>query len=174
MRMQWPAPSNPHHRAADRQAGRSSPRRLASKRALLIAACALLFVAISVELARFLSVENVERDDAEMLIQAQARGDVSGMLKLLHGCRERPACVASVQANASRLRRPGAVKILSLKSRTAYSLGASTGRTRLAWTVIGRLPVVQCIEVRRSGNVLAGINVSLLSLSPPIPNEADC
>jgi len=168
------APPNPHQRAGDRRAGRSSPRRLASKRALLIAACALLFVAISVELARFLSVENVERDDAEMLIQAQARGDVSEMLKLLHGCRERPACVASVQANASRLRRPGAVKILSLKSRTAYSLGASTGRTRLAWTVIGRLPVVQCIEVRRSGNVLAGINVSLLSLSPPIPNEADC
>ena len=168
------APPNPHQRAGDRRAGRSSPRRVFSKRALLIAVCALLFVAISVELARFLSVENVERNDAEMLIQAQARGDVSEMLKLLSGCRERPGCVTSVQANASRLRRPGAVKILSLKSRTAYSLGASTGRTRLAWTVIGRLPVVQCIEVRRSGNVLAGINVSLLSLSPPIPNEADC
>jgi hypothetical protein len=40
--------------------------------------------------------------------------------------------------------------------------------------VIGRLPVVQCIEVRRTGNVFAGIDVSLLSLSPPIPNEADC
>ena len=172
--MERPAPSNPHQRAGDRQAGRSSPGRLASKRAVLIAVCALLFVVISLELARFLSVENVERNDAEMLIQAQARGDVSEMLKLLSGCRERPGCVTSVQANASRLRRPGAVKILSLKSRTAYSLGASSGRTRLAWTVIGRLPVVQCIEVRRSGNVLAGINVSLLSLSPPIPNEADC
>jgi hypothetical protein len=142
--------------------------------AVLIAVCVLLFVAVSVELARFLSVENVERNDAEMLIQAQARGDVNGMLELLHGCRERPACMASVQANASRLRRPGAVKILSLKSRTAYSLGNSSGKTRLAWTVIGRLPVVQCIEVQRTGNVLAGINVSLLSLSPPIPNEADC
>ena len=168
------APPNPHQQAGHRRARRSSPRRLASKRAILIALGALLFVVISVELARFLFVENVERNDAEMLIQAQARGDVSGMLKLLRGCRERPACVASVQANASRLGRPGAVKILSLKSRTAYSLGASTGRTRLAWTVIGRLPVVQCIEVRRSGNVLAGIDVSLLSLSPPIPNEADC
>jgi len=168
------APPNPHQRAGDRRAGRSSPRRVFSKRALLIAVCALLFVAISVELARFLSVENVERNDAEMLIQAQAKGDVSEMLKLLHGCRERPACVTSVQANASRLRRPGAVKILSLKSRTAYSLGGSSGKTRLAWTVIGRLPVVQCLEVQRTGNVLAGINVRLLSLSPPIPNEADC
>ena len=172
--MERRAPPNPHQQAGDRRAGRFSPRRLSAGRAVLIAVCALLFVAVSVELARFLTVENAERNDAEMLIQAQARGDVSEMLKLLHGCRERPGCVTSVQANASRQRRPGAVKILSLKSRTAYSLGASAGRTRLAWTVIGRLPVVQCIEVRRSGNVLAGINVSLLSLSPPIPNEADC
>jgi hypothetical protein len=172
--MQRPASANPHQRAPEAQAGRPSPPRGLSRRAVLFAVCALLFLAISAELARFLSVENVERNDAEMLIQAQAKGDVSGMLKLLHGCRERPACVASVQANASRLRRPGAVKILSLKSRTAYSLGASSGKTRLAWTVIGQLPVVQCIEVRRTGNVLAGINVSLLSLSAPIPNEADC
>ena len=172
--MERPAPPNPHHQAAGRQAGVFSRRHLFSKRAVLIAVCVLLFVAISVELARFLSVENVEHNDAEMLIQAQARGDANGMLKLLHGCRERPACAASVQANASRLRRAGAVKILSLKSRTAYSLGASSGKTRLAWTVIGRLPVVQCIEVRRTGNVLAGIDVSLFSLSPPIPNEADC
>jgi hypothetical protein len=172
--MERPAPQNPHQQAGDRHAGRSSQRHLLSKRAVLIAAGGLLFVAISVELARFLSVENVERNDAEMLIQAQARGDVNRMLELLHGCRERPACASSVEANASRLRRPGAVKILSLKSRTAYSLGATSGKTRLAWTVIGRLPVVQCIEVRRTGSVLAGIDVSLLSLSAPIPNEADC
>jgi hypothetical protein len=173
-RMQRPAPATPHQRAGDTHAGRPSPSGRLSKRTLGIALCALLFLAISVELARFLSVENVERNDAEMLLQAQAKGDVSGMLKLLHGCRERPACAASVRSNAGRLRRPGAVKILSLKSRTAYSLGASSGKTRLAWTVIGRLPVVQCIEVRRTGNVLAGISVSLLSLSAPIPNEADC
>jgi hypothetical protein len=172
--MERVAPPNPQQEAGDRQAGRSSPRHLFSKRSALIAVCTLLFLAISVELARFLSVENVERNDAETLIQAQARGDVNGMLELLHGCRERPVCMASVEANASSLRRPGAVKILSLKSRTAYSLGASSGKTRLAWTVIGRLPVVQCIEVRRTGNALAGINVSLLSLSRPIPNEADC
>ena len=172
--MERRAPPNPHQQARDRRAGQLSPRRVSPRRAGLIAVCVLLFVAVSVELARFLSVENVERNDAEMLIQAQASGDVNGMLELLHGCRERPACVASVHANASRLRRPGAVKILSLKSRTAYSLGNSSGKTRLAWTVIGRLPVVQCIEVHRTGNVLAGISVSLLSLSPPIPNEADC
>ena len=30
--------------------------------------------------------------------------------------------------------------------------------TRLAWTVIGRLPVVQCVQVSRTGNVLAGLH----------------
>jgi hypothetical protein len=84
--------------------------------------------------------------------------------------------VALVKADASnpRLRRAGAVKILSLKSSTAYALTSTSGQTRLAWTVIGELPVVQCVEVRRTGNFLAGMTISLLSLSAPIPNEADC
>jgi hypothetical protein len=127
-------------------------------------------------LARFLSVENAERDADLALIEAQARGDVNGMLAKLAGCRREPACVASVKANAAnpRLRRAGAVKILQLQSATAYSLAGATGKTRLAWTVIGKLPVVQCVTVRRSGNPITGIGVTLLALSAPIPNEADC
>jgi hypothetical protein len=134
----------------------------------------LVFVLISALLARFLSVENAERDKELALLQAQARGDVSAMLAQLTGCRESPACVATLEGNASRLRRPGAVKILSLKSTTSYSLAGATGKTRLAWTVIGRLPVVQCVEVRRTGTFLTGVKVALLSLSAPIANEADC
>ena len=67
-----------------------------------------------------------------------------------------------MKANASnpRLRRSGAVKILSLNSPTAYSLTSATGTTRLAWTVIGKLPVVQCVEVSRTGNFLTGITCS--------------
>jgi hypothetical protein len=144
------------------------------KRAALIVLGVLLFLVISGLLARFLSVENVERDDDLALVQAQVRGDVNGMLDQLHGCRASPACVATVRANASSLRRAGAVKILSLKSPTAYTITGATGKTRLAWTVIGRLPVVQCVEVRRTGSFLEGIKVTLLSLSAPIPNEADC
>jgi hypothetical protein len=145
----------------------------ALKRLALIAGV-LLFLLISALLARFLSAENDERDQELTLLQAQARGDVNAMLAHLTGCRHSAACVGTVTSNASRLRRPGAVKILSLKSRTAYSLTGATGKTRLAWTVIGRLPVVQCVEVRRTGNALAGIHITLLSLSAPIPNEADC
>ena len=132
------------------------------------------FVVISVLLARFLLTENVERDKEARLLQAQARGDVQAMLAELDGCRARPACLAMVRANAGRLRRPGAVKILSVKSSTAYALSSASGKTRLAWTMIGRLPVVQCVQVRRSGNPISGITVTLRSLSAPIPNEADC
>jgi hypothetical protein len=136
----------------------------------------LLFLAISGLLARFLSVENTERDADLALIEAQARGDVAGMLSRISGCRETPACVAGVKANASnpRLLRRGAVKILQLTSPTAYSLTGAAGRTRLAWTVIGQLPVVQCVGVRRRGNPVSGIAIELTSLSAPIPNEADC
>ena len=144
------------------------------RRAAAIAAALLVFLAVSALLARFLSTENAERSAESGLLQAQARGDANGMLARLHGCPERAACVAAVRANASRLRRPGAVKILSLKSATAYSLSGARGKTRLAWTVIGRLPVVQCVEVRRTGSFLSGITVTLLSISAPIAGEADC
>jgi hypothetical protein len=150
------------------------PRAL--KRVLVISLAVLLFLAVSLLLARFLEVENTERDADLALIQAQARGDVASMIAQLSGCSRHPARVTTARANASnpRLRRAGAVKILSLKSSTSYSPAGATGKTRLAWTVIGKLPVVQCIEVRRSGNFLKGESVALLSLSAPIPNEADC
>jgi hypothetical protein len=108
------------------------------------------------------------------MLAAQAKGDVPAMLAALSNCRERPACVADVRANATRLRRNGPVKILSLKSSTAYSLTASTGETRLAWAVIGQSPVVQCVNVRRTGTALTGMKIALLSLSAPIPNSGDC
>lgn len=133
-----------------------------------------MFLVISGLLARWLSAENAERDKDLALIQAQARGDPAAMVALLSGCSKSPACVATQANNARALRRAGAVKILSVKSATAYSLTGATGTTRLAWTVIGRLPVVQCIGVRRTGNPISGIHITLVSLSAPIENEANC
>lgn len=149
-----------------------------TKRRLKIAAAiSLVFViAVSVLLARFLQTENVERDADLAVIEAETRGDVQGMLAKLSGCAASPACVAQVRANARnpRLLRHGHVKILQLESGTAYALSAKTGESRVAWTVIGQLPVVQCVRVHRSGNPISGIKVTLLALSAPIPNEADC
>ncbi|MHB8533573.1 MAG: hypothetical protein ACYDC2_12715, partial [Solirubrobacteraceae bacterium] len=102
----------------------------------------LVFLVLSALLARWLQTENVERDADIALLEAQIRGDAAGMLSRLDGCTGKPSCVATVTANAKnpRLLRTGAVKILQLESNTAYSLGAATGPSRVAWTVIGKLP----------------------------------
>jgi hypothetical protein len=148
--------------------------RTRARRIALIAVGVLLFLAVSGVLARFLSVENEERDDILAVLQAQAAGNAQGVLAGLDGCAASAACTAVAHANATQLRRRGAVKILTLTSATAYSLTGATGRTRVAWTVIGRLPVVQCVLVRRTGNALSGISLALLSISAPISNEGDC
>jgi hypothetical protein len=152
---------------------RRLPRR---RRRVALAVTALAVVVVGVVLARYLTVENAERNADEMLLQAQARGDAARMLSLLSGCRENPSCVATVRANVDnpRLRRSGDVKILQLESSTATSLFAASGKTRLAWTVIGTLPVVQCVTVHRSGNFLTGMHVTLTGLSAPIANESEC
>ncbi|MFI5009195.1 MAG: hypothetical protein ACHQDY_02865 [Solirubrobacterales bacterium] len=140
----------------------------------LIALGVVLFLAISAELARFFSVENVEREDLVALLQAEARGSAPGMLAQLSGCGQNPACVATVRANAAKLHRPGSIKILTLSSPTSGSLTAATGTTRVAWTVIGTLPVVQCVRVRRTGNAVTGISLKLLTIGPKIESEGDC
>jgi hypothetical protein len=141
--------------------------------AVLAAVGALVFLAISFELARYLTTENRERDAVYTLLQAQARGDAREMLSQLSACD--PRCRAAVAANAHRLRRAGKVRILAYDSATAYALGRATGPTRVAWTIIDRqLPVVQCVGVQRDGNVLAGRTIRLLRLSPPIDRQGTC
>jgi hypothetical protein len=142
----------------------------------LLAVGVVVVLVVGALLARFLSVENAERSDDAALVQAEARGDLAGMLAQLSGCRESPSCLATVRADASdpRVRRSGAVKILQLESPTAYSLSGATGKTRLAWTVIGTLPVVQCVDVRRTGNFLSGIHVQLIGIGAPISGEGTC
>jgi hypothetical protein len=150
---------------------RQIPRR---GRVTIVVVAVVMFLAISALLARFLSVENTERADILAVLQAQARGDSARELALLDGCRKSPSCAATVRRSAAQLRRPGAVKILSITSPTAGSLTTATGTTRVAWTVITRLPVVQCVAVRRAGNFLTGFHVTLFSLSASIDNEGEC
>jgi hypothetical protein len=168
-------PEFPSWVGADPTGGADGPPSNRKRNALIVVGVAL-FVTISVLLARFLQTENVERDADLAIVQAQTHGDGKAMIEDLSGCRQSQSCLASVKANTTnpRLLRSGGVKILLLQSPTAYSLFGATGRTRLAWTVIGKLPVVQCVTVKRTGNFLTGIKVSLLALSTPIPNENDC
>jgi hypothetical protein len=140
---------------------------------LLIAVGVVLFLGVSFVLARYLSTENRERDAVYALLRDQARGDVRGMLRRLDGCDAR--CRAAAEANARRLKRPGSVKILAYDSSTAYALGAARGPTRVAWTIVDRqLPVVQCVEVQRTGTVLTGRAINLRRLSVPIDSTGSC
>lgn len=141
-------------------------------RIALIASLVLVFLVLSGLLARWLQVENVERDAVLGLLRSQARGDAPAMLATLRGC-DAP-CRKAVAADASALRGPGDVKILAYASGTSYSLAGASGRTRVAWKLPGRLPVVQCVTVRRGGNALSGISISLLSIGTPIAGTADC
>jgi hypothetical protein len=142
-----------------------------------LAIAALVFViGASIVLARFLQAENVERDAEAAVLQAQVSGDVAGMLANLSGCSHEAWCVARVRSNVAnpRLRRKGQVKILLINSKTSYTPFGETGPSRVAWTVIGTLPVVQCVNVERTGNFLTGIHIHLLSISAPIENEGIC
>ena len=140
---------------------------------LLIAAGVVLFLGISVLLARYLSTENSERDAVYALLRDQARGDAPAMLRRLDGCDA--SCRAAVESNARRLKRPGDVKILAYDSSTAYALGGASGPTRVAWTIVNRqLPVVQCVEVQRTGSVLTGRAINLRRLSVPIDSTGSC
>ncbi len=131
------------------------------------------FLAVSFLLARYLSTENNERDAVYALLQDQARGDVKAMLGRLTACDAR--CHAAVVSDARRLARPGTVKILAYTSSTSYALAGAEGPTRVAWTIINRqLPVVQCVEVKRTGNVLTGRAISLRRLSVPIDRQGTC
>lgn len=134
----------------------------------------IVFLVISSVVARFFSAENVERDHELLLVQAEAKGDVAGMLAQLPGCARDAGCVAQVRANAAQLKRGGAVEILSTQSSTNHSLTSSTGKTRVAWKVSGRYPVVQCVTVHRGGNFLTGISIELRALSPRIGSTSDC
>jgi hypothetical protein len=141
-------------------------------RLVLIGVGILLFLVISFALARFLAVENQERDADLTVLRAEARGDAPAMLAALHGCG--PGCQATVAADAAKLRGPGEVSILADMSATAYALTGRTAKTRIAWKLPGRLPTVQCLLVRRTGNAITGVSVNVQAIGAPIPLQSDC
>jgi hypothetical protein len=170
-----PAPLRPPTRSVSRPTPlRDLLGRLRRRHIVPIVLVLVVFLILSAMLARFLSAENVERDDVLAALEAETAGNEQALFAKLSGCRAVPDCVSDVKWNTTRLRRSGSIKIVSLTSATAYSLGGATGHTRVAWVVIGRLPVVQCLNVKRTGDFFTGISVSLLALSKPIPNEGNC
>jgi hypothetical protein len=132
----------------------------------------LVVLAVGFVAARFLTTENRERDAIFTLLQRQAAGDERGVLAQLHGCDA--ACAAKVHAFLPKVTGAGAVKIARMDSGTSYSLGTSTGTSRVVWVHgVDSRPIVQCVLVRRQGGPLTGRSVSLLALSAPLADNED-
>ncbi len=145
------------------------------KRPLIIVAL-LVLVAASFVVARWINNDTVERARVVELLRAQMRGDAAEMLRRLEDCRETD-CVAIVRANVRRLaRRDAELKVALYQSQTAHALRSRTKFTRVVWFPSGReaQTTVQCVLVRRDGNVFAGMTVSLLRITAPIGRESSC
>jgi hypothetical protein len=134
-----------------------------------------VFLGVSFLLARVLAADSRERSDVADLMRAQAAGDATGMLRQLSGCATRPACAARVRANAKALRRPGAVKLVRFDPSTSFALSPHTATARVVWnTLRTHRPVVQCVTVSRTGDILSGPGVQLRSVTGPLRGTAGC
>ena len=141
---------------------------------MLIAVGVVVFVGVSALLARAFSVDGVERSAITSVVQAEARGDQAYVLHHLRGCRQSPACRDRVAQNIAALTHPGSVTIIQILPSAGFSLTGTVGTARVAWEVGGSLPIVQCLRVRRAGNVLRGLSVELLAITPRIDSDSDC
>jgi hypothetical protein len=134
----------------------------------------LLFVLISAGLARVFGANGSEQSAITSLVRAEAAGDQHAMLTRIQGCTQSALCRTRVAQNATRLKRPGRVSIIQLEPSTSFSLGGMVGTARVAWSAASSLPIVQCVRVRRSGNVFAGLKVQLLEISVRIKSDTAC
>jgi hypothetical protein len=97
------------------------------------------------------------------------------MVSQITGCAASAACRARVAADAGALKRPGDVSVLEINTGLSTGLGGASGTARIAWEIINSTrPVVQCVQVRRTGNVFSGFAIELLKISPRIKSNADC
>lgn len=141
----------------------------------LIVACVALFLVISALLARVFTADGAEQSAVTALLRAEARGDAAAMVKAIESCSTSAACRARAAQDAAALKRPGHVSILQYRQSTGFSLGSTVGTARVAWEVLDETkPIVQCVRVRRAGDVLSGITIELLEISPRLRADADC
>ena len=133
----------------------------------------VVFLTISLLLARGLSGAGVERARTLDVLKAQAQGDAAAVLARLPACRREPACVTVTRTRVRRLRRPGQVEILAFEPSARLTVTRAIGSARVAWRVGDALPIVQCVRVRREGPLQGG-QVELLAISAPLPRQSSC
>ena len=141
---------------------------------MLIGAGVVVFLVVSALLARAFSVDGAEQSAITALLQAEARGDAPGIVSRIRDCGRSGACRARAETDAAALRAQGSVSVIKLDPSAGFSLGSTLGTARVAWRVGDGLPIVQCVRVRRAGNVLSGLRVELLEISRRIPSDNAC
>lgn len=133
-----------------------------------------VFLGVSALVARALVGNGNERAAVLKVLQAQARGDVDGVLARLDACAAEPTCVRGVRARADEVRRPGRVEILRYDPSVKVALTRRLGTARVAWRTDEQdLPVVQCVKVRREGPLTGG-GAEILAISGPIAATGSC
>ena len=140
----------------------------------LIAAAVVVFLVLSALLARGLSIGGAEDSAITDVVKAEARGDAGGVIGLIDGCRGAAGCRARAAANSQALKRSGTVSIIQIQPSAGFSLTSTLGTARVAWLVGSSLPRVQCVRVRRAGNLLQGFTVNLLQVSVRIKSDHAC
>ena len=132
-----------------------------------------MFLGISALLAVGLTATGRERGAVTVLVRAEATGDAHAVLARMPACARDAACAAATTGRIGRLRRAGVVEVLQYVPSTELALTDQVGTGRVAWRAGQGLPVVQCVRVQRKGPLTGG-GVELLSISPPIGNQASC
>lgn len=139
-----------------------------------IAAAIVVFLIISALLARVFGANSAEQSAITSLVKDEAHGDTSAVIGDIAGCSASQTCRTRAGYNASTLKRPGGVSIIQLQPSTSFSIAGTEGTARVAWNAGGSLPIVQCVRVRRTGNVISGLKVELLEVSRRIKSDTAC
>jgi hypothetical protein len=132
-----------------------------------------VFLGISFLLARALTGQAAERSRVVDVLEAQARGDASAVLRQLPACAREPACARVTRDRVAQLQRPGKVQILNFRPSVRVTMTRRAGTARVAWRAGGSLPVVQCVKALREGPLTGG-GVELLAISKPIGLDSSC
>jgi hypothetical protein len=141
---------------------------------VLIPVAVIVFLAVSALLARAWSADGAESTAITNLVQAEARGQTPAVIAAIRNCRRHSACRARAAYNTQHLPHGRSISIIQLQPSTGFTLTATLGTARVAWNVGSSLPVVQCVRVRRAGNVIKGLDVQLLEISRRIQSDAAC
>jgi hypothetical protein len=139
-----------------------------------IAGAIIVFLVVSALLARVFSANSAEQSAITALVKDEARGDANAVIDDITACKTSQACRTRANYNATVLKHAGAVSIIQIQPSTSFSIAGTLGTARVAWSVGGSLPIVQCVRVRRTGNAISGLKVTLLEVSRRIESDTAC